>query len=531
MKLRTAFGLTALTMLSAACALIIDLPSSVSVAEEAGVPPPIPLPEAAPESLCPTPIRLRSFNATDSLTVADVALPVYLGALDYLREINEGGGIRGCLLDYAFKQVVFGDQTSAVTAYEQFKAEPEWPEVAALFGVSSADTIALGPKVEEDRKVLFSVAYNGTAASPVPKTTQVKVPETSTTFAETMLDTQIDTPGFPYVFFPGTDYSTAIRIAMYHISTLQPGARVGFVHCAFNEFCLNPLNAGKTFAAQSGLSVGRSLLAELTDRDAKYGAAVTAYFAAEAAHKLMTPGYKPVTWLWAGNLTSGTFFLAAALGQLGATTTPPSGSNIPQPVWDEARILMNATRIITNNYGFDESLVSLCARLGVGSATCGRVFGIMSFLAFGDTSTAAPAMTKLVELHDKWRARDANVEYVDRAALADAGIPIPTTRSVRYVQGHMNVQLLRAAIEKVLDAKKRVTGETLKEALESFRSLDTGGLTAPLSFTPEDHRPQASLSIYRVDPPVDAGDASTPGRLENVSSNRRITLQGQWLGW
>jgi hypothetical protein len=95
----------------------------------------------------------------------------------------------------------------------------------------------------------------------------------------------------------------------------------------------------------------------------------------------------------------------------------------------------------------------------------------------------------------------------------------------------MNVRLLKTAIEKVFDSGKPVTGETLKEALESFRSVDTGGLTAPLTFLPDDHRPQSSASVYAYAPPdPDAGDAAV-GRLTNAFPTRRISLQPQWLGW
>jgi branched-chain amino acid transport system substrate-binding protein len=521
--------------LSTACALLIDLPSSVTYAPDDGAAANQPDGNPSLSGLCPHPIRVRSLNATTSAAVADVALPIYLGALDSLREINEQGGIRGCPIDYQFRQVIFGDSASAVSAYEAFKAEPDWPEVSVVFGVGSADTIALGPKVQEDKRVLFSLAYNGTYASPVQKRTPVAVPETSPTFVESVLETQIDTIGYPYVFFPGVDYSTAIRVAMYHLSTIEPGVRIGFVHCPSNEFCTNPLPAGKSYAAQNGLLIGRSMFIELTERDpTRYGQIVTQYFVEEATREGAISGYKPVSWLWAGNLTGSTFLLAAALGQQGNPLTPNPTTASPA-TWQRAQELMRGVKIIANNYGFDESIIGLCARLGPGAVTCGRIFGIQPFLPFGDQSAGSTEMPALVALHDKWRARDVGMEHIDPAVL-DGGAP-PPTRSIRYVQGYLNVKLLRAAVERVFDAKKQVTGETLKEALESLRSFDTGGLTAPLTFTPDDHRPQSTLSIYQYAPPegdagTDGGDAGPPlGGLVLVSANRRIALQQQWLGW
>ena len=509
-----ALGMFACAAVAGACGLFADIPDSVTFGGT-----------DAAQPLCDGPIRIRALNATDSVTVADLALPVYLGALDYLREINETGGIRGCQLEWEFTQVGFGDPTSAIAAYEAYRAQPVWNDVVAFFGISSADTLALGPRVQEDKKVLFSMAYNGTIASPDPKTTTVTVPNTSATFQESTAPTQIDTVGYPYVFFPGTDYSTAMRLAMQYVASINAGARVGFATCRANEFCINPLNAGKAYGAEQGLAIGRPLYVELTDRQNEYGAAVAAYFGAEAAQVQRDPAYKPVSWLWAGNLTAGTFFLAATMGQL--SQLEPAPDPALQPVWARARELMASTKIIANNYGFDESLPDLCGRLGAGAIACSKIFGVMPFLAFGDTSTAAADMPGLVALHDKWRARDANVTYIEPGLLADAGVPQPTTRSVRYVQGHMNVELLKTAIERVADAHQRVTGETLKAALESFRSVDTGGLTAPLSFTAKDHRPQSSLSVYQVLPPLDGG----AGGLTNVAPNQRIPLKDEWLGW
>ncbi|HVJ93791.1 MAG TPA: ABC transporter substrate-binding protein [Labilithrix sp.] len=535
MKFRLAYLATITAMLSAACALLVDIPDSVSVATDSGTN----SEEEDAAQACTGPIRLRLLNATDSISVADVALPFFLGANDLLREINETGGIRGCPLEFEFVQTEFTNPAKAVEIYENWKTKPEWNDVVAIFGVGSADALALGPKVTQDKKVLISTAYNGTLASPLPVKLGVDVPEVSfvegppTQMNETTFSQEVESKGYPYVFFPGTDYSTAMRIAMFHVSTVEPGARIGFVHCAANEFCLNPLPAGKTYAKQLGLLMGRELLAELTDRPDKYGPLVTSYFVTEASHVLSEEAqsrtYKPVSWLWAGNLTAGTAILASVIGQLQNSPNPNSAA-IPDAVWEKAKEIMTSTRIIANNFGFDESLgVSFCPKLPAPNP-CQKIFGVMPFLAFGDRSTGSTEMQKVVDLHDKWRARDVNESYNDAAAIIAAGLPVPTTRSVRYVQGYMNVKLLKMGIERVMDQGKPVTGENLKAALETFQSEDTGGLTAPLSFSPDDHRPQSTVSIYTLDYPTsDAGPIV--GTLKNIPPTRRIALQNQWLGW
>jgi branched-chain amino acid transport system substrate-binding protein len=159
-------------------------------------------------------------------------------------------------------------------------------------------------------------------------------------------------------------------------------------------------------------------------------------------------------------------------------------------------------QLIVNNWGFDENLPSLC-----GKACVERVHGIMPFVAYGDGR--ASEMAKVMALHDKWRAVDAS------------GEGNAVYRNVRYVQGYVNVMLLRSAAERVIKQGKRVTGPNLKEALESAEAVDTGGLTGELTFTPTDHRPQSTESIYKLD---------AAGKLV-LEGQRTITMQQSWLGW
>jgi branched-chain amino acid transport system substrate-binding protein len=55
-------------------------------------------------------------------------------------------------------------------------------------------------------------------------------------------------------------------------------------------------------------------------------------------------------------------------------------------------------------------------------------------------------------------------------------------------------------VEGLKRAKKagKLNGPGLKEALETLRDFETGGLTAPITFTPKDHRPNTSMAIGGV---------------------------------
>ena len=41
-------------------------------------------------------------------------------------------------------------------------------------------------------------------------------------------------------------------------------------------------------------------------------------------------------------------------------------------------------------------------------------------------------------------------------------------------------------------------GPTIKSQLEQLRDVDTGGITAPLTFTPDNHQGHRSLRLYQV---------------------------------
>ncbi len=46
------------------------------------------------------------------------------------------------------------------------------------------------------------------------------------------------------------------------------------------------------------------------------------------------------------------------------------------------------------------------------------------------------------------------------------------------------------------DKAGELTGPGIKKALESLKDFDTEGLTAPITFTSDDHRPNMSAKVY-----------------------------------
>lgn len=67
-----------------------------------------------------------------------------------------------------------------------------------------------------------------------------------------------------------------------------------------------------------------------------------------------------------------------------------------------------------------------------------------------------------------------------------------------YGQGWWTMGIMAEAIRRAAQAGP-VTGEAIKAAFETFESFETGGVTAPVTFTPQDHRGVKGMRIFRVE--------------------------------
>jgi branched-chain amino acid transport system substrate-binding protein len=442
----------------------------------------------ASESRCSGRLRIKMLYDASGGT-ADVGLSWFKGSMDKIRETNETGGIRGCTIDA--EAIDYGYATAnASAAYDAWKAAPEWNDVVAILGWGSTDSLLLAPKVRDDKKPFISASYFGLLGAPLPVSHDENVPELSdATFTEVSFPRHFSSDGFAYNFFAGTDYSTGSRIAMFHIN-LQGGKRVGFFHCSA-DYCTGPLAAAREYAKEQGLGLGRDLILELGDTQDTYNTKVLKYFQDEKAQATADPSYHIVDWVWGGNTTKTTAYMAKALAFAKA---------------DPSLAALNLNvQIIVNNWGFDEQLFGLCGP-ALNNPCVDKVHGIMPFVAYGDTR--AGEMSAVTGLQDKWRARDGEQN-------------VTAYKNVRYVQGYVNVTLFIKAAEAVISSGKEVTGENIKDALETFTGVSTGGLTDPLTYSPSDHRPQSSESIYKID---------KDGKLV-LESQRPIAMQQSWLGW
>jgi branched-chain amino acid transport system substrate-binding protein len=78
--------------------------------------------------------------------------------------------------------------------------------------------------------------------------------------------------------------------------------------------------------------------------------------------------------------------------------------------------------------------------------------------------------------------------------------------SLHYVKSWTSMLVMAEALKRAKKAGK-LDGPGLKAALETIKDFDTGGLTAPISYAADDHRPNTTMSIYGV---------AKGGKLEKV---------------
>ncbi len=80
-------------------------------------------------------------------------------------------------------------------------------------------------------------------------------------------------------------------------------------------------------------------------------------------------------------------------------------------------------------------------------------------------------------------------------------IPANPTLSLRFIQGWDTMKVLAEGIRQAIisDASGSLSGDKIREGLESIRQLDMGGLTPPLSFGPNQHKGTDTARFIRVE--------------------------------
>lgn len=444
---------------------------------------------------CVGTLRVR-ITTDDTGTATDIAPPYNYGIYDYLRKLNDKqGGIRGCKIDVDMKDAHY-DPAITETVVEAWRQLPEWKEVSTVFVFGTGPTTRVGPRLIEEKKVIIPGSYAGSLASPVAINKSIVYPDTNGQGDQIDATATKTSPGWPYVFFPATDYSTGMRLGIQAAWKISSG-RIAMAHEIQDKclYCVDPLVAGKSYVRQlPKMLLGDDLIIPQTSKPEDGPtilAAVDAYIKKEIDRKKADPKYEPVSWIWSGN----SVYASSVLGK---------GVFAAQKLIDAAGF--GATwklRVMANNWGIGETTPSFCG------ADCADTFyGLFPVPRYADVSNAS-GMTDLLNTHDEYRAKD--------------GHPNTRYQDVRYVQGFVAAQMWKKAVEKALDmGHPTPTGEDIKNALETFKEVTFDGLTAgPISFSPQDHRPQSNESIYVID---------AKGELRFVDKVS-ISLDQTWLGY
>jgi branched-chain amino acid transport system substrate-binding protein len=165
-------------------------------------------------------------------------------------------------------------------------------------------------------------------------------------------------------------------------------------------------------------------------------------------------------------------------------TTPPFSV-----VLRDAKKLGLTTKWGTNIWGIGELLISVAKEAAEG------VVGALPNPPFG---TDVPGMKKLVEWHQKNHPAD--------------------THDTNYVRGWSYVMVWSEALKRA-DKAGKLNGPGIREALESLKDFDLGGLTPPVTYSADDHRSTTSVILYQV----------KGGKLEKVK-DYQLPRKPEWLG-
>ncbi len=138
---------------------------------------------------------------------------------------------------------------------------------------------------------------------------------------------------------------------------------------------------------------------------------------------------------------------------------------------DKQRLGMDDVQVICLNWCADEILVNLAE---------GTAEGVVGTLPFAPPTEDVPGLQN------------------PRDFLAAQGQDLDEI-GLHYGQGWWTMAVMvEGGIQRTLEAGMELTGPNIKASLESLQGFDTGGVTAPISYSAEDHRGNRSLRIFQV---------------------------------
>lgn len=155
---------------------------------------------------------------------AFAGIGINAGIADYVKIVNDAGGIKGRKLRYVPEDTGYKVDAS-VAAFKKITSQNK---VHLYYGDSTGFAKTINPELDRGGQILMAGA----------------------SFA-----TELNNPQkYPFQFLVGPDYTEMFGILLRHIAKEKPGAKVAFVY-SDSEFGRDPIEASEAAARKLGLSV------------------------------------------------------------------------------------------------------------------------------------------------------------------------------------------------------------------------------------------------------------------------------------
>ncbi len=146
------------------------------------------------------------------------------GISDYVKIVNDGGGIKGRKIRYVPEDTGYKVDVSVAT----FKKITSQNKVNLYYGDSTGFSKTINPELERNGAIMMAGASFATELN--------------------------DPVKYPNQFLVGPDYTEMFGILLRHIAKEKPGAKVAFVY-SDSEFGRDPIDSSEALAKKLGLSV------------------------------------------------------------------------------------------------------------------------------------------------------------------------------------------------------------------------------------------------------------------------------------
>jgi branched-chain amino acid transport system substrate-binding protein len=291
-------------------------------------------------------------------------------------------------------------------------------------------------KLRDQYKVTAVLGWGtGDSEALAPLAARDRIPVLTAAYSESLGDGE----RFPYSFIAGTSYTDQVRIGLDFIRKdwLKWNIRppkVCFIY-PDNQFGKSPIPKGRAYAQELGIDL-------LEDQ-------VLPMSAISAMDQMRRVKAMKADYIILQSIRMPAVMVTRAKQALG----------------------LNQLKMVFLNWAIgEERFIEMVGTMGEG------IYGVIPYACWGETDL--PGIKLLRTLRTRYHP-----QYSE-----DRG-------SCRYIQGQVAMRILAEALKA---AGPDLTGPGIKAALEKFKGVDIGGLSAPVTYTAKDHRPNTTARIFQI---------------------------------